>query len=200
MYRMQRLRPAMFGRSDRPQGGLMEKIGEPKRPKGLTRALYRIPIALYRMGLGALMGERFLHLTHTGRSTGLKREAVIEVVDHDDRADVYYLASGWGRKSDWYRNVLATPQVHAQVGRRKFQGRAWIVDGEDASALFWRYGNRHPRTLQALARVMGYRIQADDEDYRALGRVVPVVAIHVEVDMADRHRSVSSKNVPRSGS
>ena len=170
----------MLGRGDRTEGALMQKLSEPRRPEGLTRFLYRLPLGLYRIGLGALMGGRFMHLIHTGRKSGRRREAVIEVVEFDHSADVYYLASGWGDRSDWYRNILSTPEVEAQVGRRKFSGRAAKMDACVAAELFSRYGERHPRALQALARVMGYRIDADDAEYRSLGRVVPVVAIHVD--------------------
>jgi deazaflavin-dependent oxidoreductase (nitroreductase family) len=141
--------------------------------------MYRLPIGLYRAGLGAVMGDRFLHLTHTGRKTGLLREAVIEVVVFDPQADIYYLASGWGKQSDWYQNILATPSIVAQVGRRKFNGRAVPETAEKGADLFAHYGERHPRALQTLARVMGYRIDATEDEYRALGREVPVVAVHV---------------------
>ena len=158
----------------------MEKAHEPKRPSGWTRALYRLPLKLYHIGLGLLMGGRFIYLIHTGRESGLRREVVLEVVEHVDRDDIYYLASGWGKDSDWYRNILKTPQIEAQVGGRKFRGRASPVQPEQAAEVFSSYGNRHPRALQALARGMGYRIEASDTDYRALGLVTPVVAINVE--------------------
>ena len=160
----------------------MEKMGQPKRPSGITRWFYRLPIVLYRLGMARLMGNRFIYLAHTGRRTGLQRETVIEVVEHDDAKDIYFVASGWGVRSDWYRNVLATPQVEAHVGNRQFQGKAAQVEKTMAAEVFSRYGERHPRALKALARVMGYRIEANDEDYRALGREIPVVAIRVEAD------------------
>jgi len=161
----------------------MEKTHEPKRPKGWMRALYRFPLKFYHVGLGVLMGGRFIHLIHTGRESGLRREVVLEVVEHVDRDDIYYLASGWGKGSDWYRNILKNPRIEAQVGRRKFRGRASPVEPDQAADVFSRYGQRHPRALQTLARGMGYRIEAIDEDYRALGLVTPVVAISVENEL-----------------
>jgi deazaflavin-dependent oxidoreductase (nitroreductase family) len=157
----------------------MKKTHEPKRPKGWTRTLYRLPLTLYHIGLGSLMGGRLIHLIHTGRKSGVEREVVLEVVEHVDQEDLYYLASGWGKASDWYRNILMTPRVEAQVAGRKFRGRASPVSPEQAAEVFSRYGQRHPRALQTLARGMGYRIEATDEDYRALGLVTPVVAVHV---------------------
>lgn len=160
----------------------MQKIGQPSRPSGITRWFYRLPIVLYRLGMARLMGERFMYLAHTGRRTGLRRETVIEVVEHDDAKDIYFVASGWGVRSDWYRNVLATPHVEAQVGGRQFQGEVAQVEKTAAGEVFSRYGERHPRALKALAQVMGYRIEATDDDYRALGREIPVLAIRVEAD------------------
>ena len=162
----------------------MEKIGEPKRPAGFSRLLYRMPIVFYQLGLGSLMGGRCIHLVHIGRKSGLKREAVIEVVVYNEMEDVYFLASGWGEGSDWYRNVLKTPEVEAQVGGHRFRGHAEKIDVEAAAELFSRYGKRRPRTLQSLARVMGYCIEANETEYRALGREIPVIAIHVESEHA----------------
>lgn len=42
----------------------------------MQRALFRAPILLDRLGLGGLLGHRFLLLTHTGRP----RQVVLEVV------------------------------------------------------------------------------------------------------------------------
>lgn len=46
----------------------------------MQRALFRAPILLDRLGLGGLLGHRFLLLTHTGRTSGRPRQVVLEVV------------------------------------------------------------------------------------------------------------------------
>ncbi|MFL7870015.1 MAG: nitroreductase family deazaflavin-dependent oxidoreductase, partial [Anaerolineales bacterium] len=71
-------------------------------PSKALRFGLRLPIWLYRLRLGWLLGDRFLMLTHTGRKSGLPRHVVIEVVQHDKETDTYYVVSGWGEKSDWY--------------------------------------------------------------------------------------------------
>ena len=157
----------------------MEKIREPKLPQGLIRWFYRFPLIFFRLGLGRWMGGRFMHLIHTGRVSGLRREAVVEVVEYEAEADIYFLASCWGKRSDWLRNIQKTPEVEAQVGVRKFMGYATVVNTEKAAEIFTHYGERHPGALQALARVMGYRINASEESYRALGAEIPVVQIKV---------------------
>ena len=57
-------------------------------------------------------------VNHIGRITGKRRQAVLEVVDHDANDGSYVVASGWGPDAAWYRNVRHTPEVTIQVGRR----------------------------------------------------------------------------------
>src|SRR5262245_8298015 len=64
-------------------------------PTGILRLLLRFPIWLYRVHLGWLLNDRFLLLTHRGRSSGLTRQTVVEVVQHDAANSVYFIASGW---------------------------------------------------------------------------------------------------------
>jgi hypothetical protein len=56
-------------------------------PKGLLRLMLRLPIWLYRLRLGWLLGNRFLLLTHVGRKTGLPHQTVVEVVSHSSTKD-----------------------------------------------------------------------------------------------------------------
>ncbi|GGT16702.1 hypothetical protein GCM10010271_19490 [Streptomyces kurssanovii] len=55
----------------------------PPLPAGLRRFVARLPVHLYRIGLGPLFGRRLLLLIHTGRTSGLTRRTVIEVVESD---------------------------------------------------------------------------------------------------------------------
>jgi hypothetical protein len=67
-------------------------------PRGLARLAFRLPIWLYHLRLGWLLGDRVLLLTHIGRKSGLPRQAVIEVVRHDPASDTYIIASGLARR------------------------------------------------------------------------------------------------------
>jgi deazaflavin-dependent oxidoreductase (nitroreductase family) len=145
-------------------------------PRGWKRIPWRLPIWLYRARLGWLLGGRFLLLTHIGRRTGLPRYAVLEVIRRDPQTDTYYVSSGFGEKSDWFRNIQETPQVTVQIGRRKMSAVAARLPLEEAERELLDYARRHPRALRSLARILGYQIQNTDEDVRALARVLPVVA------------------------
>lgn len=154
-----------------------EQISNPSPPRGLSRLAFRMPITFYRMGIGWLLGHRFLMLTHIGRVSGLPRKAVLEVVRYDSTERKYVVASGWGEKADWFRNVLKNPHVHVQSGGDSFEALATRLSPDEAELEMLDYGRRHPMALRELARIMGYRITADEAEYRALGRLVPMISI-----------------------
>lgn len=150
----------------------------PGKPSGLKRALFRMPRWLYHARLGFLLGKRFLLLRHVGRKSGLPRETVLEVVDHDRESGSYTIASGFGPGSDWYRNVLAHPQVTVCVGNRCMEMVAKPLAPEESGEAMARYGKRYPRAAQEIVRLMGLRADGTEEDYRRLGREeIPFVVL-----------------------
>ena len=100
-------------------------------PRGWKAKLWRAPIWLYRWNLGFLLGNRFMLLNHTGRKSGLPRQAVIEIIGRTE--NIYYAASGFGEKAQWYRNIIATPEVTIQIGRKEFAARAERLPHEEAN-------------------------------------------------------------------
>lgn len=79
-----------------------------------SRRLVRAPIWLYRARLGFLFGSRMLMLEHIGRQSGARRYVVLEVIDHPT-PDTYVIASGFGTRAQWFRNVRANRQVRVFV-------------------------------------------------------------------------------------
>jgi len=88
-------------------------------PRGWFRLLLRFPILIYRLKLGWLLGRRFLLLTHTGRKSGGAYATVLEVLRYDQDSHHCIIASGWGTRSQWYRNVLNDPRIRYTVGLRE---------------------------------------------------------------------------------
>lgn len=147
-------------------------------PRGLFRFFLRLPIWLYRAHLGCLLGRRFLLLKHVGRKTGLIRQTIIEVVHYDKATDTYMVASGWGEKSDWLRNIEKTPDVFVQVGGSQFEATARRLSFEEAQRALLDYAQHHPATFQALAKLMtGQRLHGTAEECRLFARSVPLVAL-----------------------
>jgi deazaflavin-dependent oxidoreductase (nitroreductase family) len=156
---------------------MVEKIKDVQPPRGLARLGWRAPILFYRLGLGGLLGERFLLLNHTGRKSGLPRQAVLEVVQHDEETGVYIVASGFSEKSDWYQNVMAQPEITIQVGSKHMAARAERLALPQAIEVMLDYNHRHPSALRTLAGILGYRTDGSEEDVRFLAGVIPIVAL-----------------------
>lgn len=146
-------------------------------PRGLVRWLFRLPIGLYRMHLGWLLGGRFLLLRHIGRKSGLPRQTVVEVVRHDPADDVYIIASGFGEHTDWLLNLAHNPAVTIEVGRRKLAVQAQRLTPDEGAAELRDYARRHPRAAQALGRFMGVELDGSEAGFVAAGQVIPIVAL-----------------------
>lgn len=155
-----------------------KKTGRSQSPTGLKRHFFRAPIWLYKQGLGGLLGGRFLLLNHVGRRSGQPRQTVLEVVDFDSQSGTYYVASGFGKKSDWYLNLLQTPDVTIQVGRKASPVVANPLQPDDSGQVMVDYAQRNPRAAKQLMRLCGYEVDGSDEDYFTMGHdIIPIVAL-----------------------
>jgi deazaflavin-dependent oxidoreductase (nitroreductase family) len=154
-----------------------KKVKEPQPPKGLVRWLFRFPIFMFRLGLGSVMGQRFLLLNHTGRNSGLLRQVVLEVVHLDETTGAYFVAAGFGPRSDWYQNVLNNPNVHIQVGGNKRAVLALPCTKIEAKKILLTYARNHPRAAKALSAFMGYETDGSQEDFEALGEILKLVRL-----------------------
>ncbi|WP_006244379.1 nitroreductase family deazaflavin-dependent oxidoreductase [Mycolicibacterium tusciae] len=115
-----------------------------------SRTLTRAPIWVYRAGLGFVFGSRMLMLEHIGRRTGATRYVVLEVIDHPD-PDSYIVASGFGTRAQWFKNVQANPQVKISAGgRRSVPAEARHLTTAEADAALQSYIARHPGAWSAL--------------------------------------------------
>jgi deazaflavin-dependent oxidoreductase (nitroreductase family) len=150
-------------------------------PAGMLRLGLRLPIWLYRAHLGWMLGGRFLMLTHTGRKSGLPRQTVVEVVGHDKTTDTYYVASGWGEKSNWYQNIRKTPQVIIQVGGRIFRSKAEFIPLDQAIEVVSNYAREHPIAFNELSGIfLGERMKPGSDAPERIAQKMPMVAFHPE--------------------
>jgi deazaflavin-dependent oxidoreductase (nitroreductase family) len=81
----------------------------------------RFMLLMWRLGMGPLlnmgpaMAGRYMVITHTGRKSGMKRRTPVNYAVVDGEV---YCTAGFGSGSDWYRNLIADPQVEV-----------WLPDG-----------------------------------------------------------------------
>lgn len=119
----------------------------PKPPGPIMRWLFWMPLALHRLGIPGderLMGKRWILVTTHGRRTGKPHSVMLDLVGHDAEKNRYYVQPGWGRSSDWVRNIEADPIVEAQVGRKRFKARVLDVSGPEGAKQMFAFGKKHP--------------------------------------------------------
>ena len=151
----------------------------PDTPMG--RAVLRTPIWLYRLGLSGLMGGRFVLLTHRGRTTGRPRQAVLEVLDTNSVTGAILVASGFGDRAQWFRNIVREPRVLFQVGRERRRGTAVPLPPRESGRVLAHQAQKHPEAVGALMRALGHDVDGDPHVYERLGadphQGVPVVRL-----------------------
>ncbi len=128
-----------------------------------NRRLMRAPIWLYRHGLGILLGPRILMLEHVGRTSGLPRYVCLEVVERPSPS-VILIVSGFGERSQWYRNLKQQPECFVSVGSlRRVPAKARFVPQEEAAQVLVTYRDAHPtawrRLRGAIEEAVGHEVE-----------------------------------------
>jgi deazaflavin-dependent oxidoreductase (nitroreductase family) len=154
-------------------------------PKGWLHTLLRAPTLVYRLHIGWLLGYRFPLLTHVGRKSGACHQTVLEVIRYASSSRICIVASGWGEKAQWLKNIMANPDVEVTLGARTHRARTRRMQRNEAEQVFRGYASRHPRAIRLLARCMlGRPYQGRDDDYALLAERVPLVELRLP-----RHRT-----------
>lgn len=91
-------------------------------------AMFKWPVHLWRLGLGPIIGHNMVLISHTGRKTGLPRRTMTELHVLDGHQ---YAPSGFGRRSQWYRNIEVDPRVTIQTAAGAQSVRAVRVTDDD---------------------------------------------------------------------
>jgi deazaflavin-dependent oxidoreductase (nitroreductase family) len=103
----------------------------------------------FAVDLDAVQGESEVKLTTVGRSSGKPRTVTIWFVCDQDHL---YVQSGREGETNWYRNLLAKPEVRLEFDSLRLTGRAVPVEDETETQrihdLF--------RSKYLTARIMGW--------------------------------------------
>jgi len=126
-------------------------------PAGIVKWVFKFPILLYRAGIGALVGRLFMVMTTVGRKSGQPRRTAIEFHELRGRK---YVFNNWGQKSDWYRNILADPNITIQTwrGAESVHARRLVTDAELTEAFDFTISNP---SLRAVFKAIGFDLNLD---------------------------------------
>ena len=149
----------------------------PDPPRGVKAIPWRLPIWIFRLHLGWLLGHRMLLLTHRGRISGQSRQAVLEVVKYEKANNIHYVVSGFGEKSQWFQNIMNNPEVTIQVGNHSLKTFAERLSADEGEKIFNEYQQRYPNAIKNLSKLIGYQLGESDEDLRVFFRAIPVIRL-----------------------
>lgn len=118
-------------------------------------------------------------IVHTGRRTGLRRRTVVEVIRYDGATGSIVVMSGFGRRSDWYRNIQAREATSITVGRHEFVPTHEELSEDEAVAAVAEYERRHllaaPLIQAVISGLVGWKYDGTDAGRHRLVQHLPLV-------------------------
>ena len=86
---------------------------------------------------GPFEGAQLVLLTTTGARTGATRvNPLVSLTTDDGRLFVFASKAGAPENPDWYRNLVAHPEVGVELGRERFTAVAEPVTGSERDRIF----------------------------------------------------------------
>jgi deazaflavin-dependent oxidoreductase (nitroreductase family) len=146
------------------------------RPTGALRFVLRLPVYLYRLRLGRLLGHRFLLLTHRGRRSGRVYRTVLEVIRYEPSTREIVTVSGRGERADWYRNIGAQPALELQSGSDRYAPEQRFLTPDEVYREIVDYERRHPWAVRVVPPLLGFRLDGSEPARRAFAESLRMVA------------------------
>jgi deazaflavin-dependent oxidoreductase (nitroreductase family) len=145
------------------------------RPPAFMIPILKLPLFLYRTGLGWMFGHRFMLLTHIGRRSGKLRQTVLAVLRFDPETREIMAISAWSA-SDWYKNILTTPALQVETGFTRYAPTQRFLAPEEIATLFEEYRHKHPIFSRIVCRIPGWRWDSSHEELLELAATLRGVA------------------------
>jgi deazaflavin-dependent oxidoreductase (nitroreductase family) len=153
---------------------------DPKPPRGWQKIFFKMPVFVARLGFAgweSLFGLEWMLLTTTGRKSGKKRYTMVDVLLYDHDTDTYFIEVGFGKNSDWYRNIQTHPLFEAQVKRRRFKARAEKLSPDKNGDIMISFVRCRPVYAKSVMKMAGVAF-ATEEELRRMASQWLLLAIH----------------------
>jgi deazaflavin-dependent oxidoreductase (nitroreductase family) len=140
----------------------------------------KMPLVLYRLDLGWMLGKRFMRLTHVGRKSGKVYHTVLAVLRFDEQTREIFAVSPWS-ESHWYRNIQAAPALEVEtgdlvIGRVHYTPVQRNLTPEELAELLIAFRERYPFFSRMVARIPGWKIDSTYEEFLDLASTLRGVA------------------------
>jgi len=137
--------------------------------------IFKLPIFLYQLGLGWLLGTRFMQITHVGRHSGKVRRTILAVLRFDQKSKEIFAVSAW-KGSDWYYNIQASPALQVESGFLRYVPKQRTLSPEEITTAFIEYCRQHPIFSRMICRIPGWKWDSSYEEFLELARTLRGVA------------------------
>lgn len=144
-------------------------------PPSFLIPMLKLPVVLYRLRLGWLLGRRFMLLTHVGRRTGQVRRTVLAVLRFDPTTNEVWAVSAW-QGSAWYLNIRAKPAREVQICRVRYRPVQRDLSPEEIAAAFVEYRRHRPIFSRMVCRIPGWKWDSDYDEFLQLARSLHGIA------------------------
>ncbi|MEW5812648.1 MAG: nitroreductase family deazaflavin-dependent oxidoreductase [Actinomycetota bacterium] len=94
---------------------------------------------------GVFANQPLLILHHVGAKTGIERLSPLATLVDDGRIFIFASKGGSDTHPDWYRNLLANPQVTVELGTEVFPATATAITGEERDEIYAEQSSLHPQ-------------------------------------------------------
>ncbi len=111
---------------------------------------------------GVFTGKPLILLHHIGAKSGTERIAPLVPLVDDGKVYIFASKGGADTDPDWYRNLVAHPQVTVERGTETYQASARVLDGAERDEVYAKQVAQEPQFGE-------YQSKTD--------RVIPVVEL-----------------------
>ena len=111
---------------------------------------------------GVFTGKPLILLHHIGAKSGTERIAPLVPLIDDGKVYIFASKGGADTNPDWYRNLVAHPQVTVERGTETYQAKARVLEGAERDEVYAKQVARQPQF---------------GEYQRKTDRVIPVVEL-----------------------
>ena len=94
---------------------------------------------------GMWEGRPLLLITTTGAKSGQHRTNPVMYLREGDRVFVFASKGGAPSHPDWYRNLLAHPEVTVEIGDQIYTAIAKPLTGEERDSIYARWAQQYPQ-------------------------------------------------------
>jgi deazaflavin-dependent oxidoreductase (nitroreductase family) len=148
--------------------------GNEKAPSFLI-PIFKLPVFLYHLHLGWLLGKRFMQISHIGRRSGKVHRTILAVLRFDNNTKEIYAVSAW-KGSDWYFNIQAKPALQVETGFVRYAPVQRTLSPEEITTTFMEYRKEHPFFSRMICRIPGWKWDSTYEEFLDLAKTLRGVA------------------------